>query len=118
MLLERVQIPNADQAVIEPEKLYGYLLAPSHPIGRFKAAFFLTLGYTSDNWRRLDADLRSQHLSQESTLEASAMYGQKYTIRARLEGPSGASADTVSVWVVRTGEEFPRFVTAYPEGNR
>ena len=118
MLLERVPIPNADQAVIEPEKLYGYLLAPSHPIGRFKAAFFLTLGYTSDNWRRLDADLRSQHLSQESTLEASAMYGQKYTIRARLEGPSGASADTVSVWVVRTGEEFPRFVTAYPEGNR
>jgi hypothetical protein len=113
-----VQIPNADRAVIDPVKLYGYLLAPSHPIGRFKAAFYLALGYTPDNWRRLDADLRSQHLSQEATLEASAMYGQKYTIRARLEGPSGVSADTVSVWVVRTGEEFPRFVTAYPEGSR
>ena len=70
VLQEDVQIPNADRAVIEPAKLYGYLLAPSHPI------------------------------------------------RARLEGPSGASADTVSVWVVRTGEEFPRFVTAYPEGSR
>ena len=44
--------------------------------------------------------------------------GQKYGIRARLEGPSGASADIVSAWVVRTGEEFPRFVTAYPEGSR
>ena len=118
MLLEGVRIPNADQAAIEPAKLYGYLLAPSHPIGRFKAAFFLSLGYTSDNWRRLEVDLRSQHLSQEATPEAPAMYGRKYTIRARLEGPLGVSADTVSVWVVRTGEEFPRFVTAYPEGGR
>ncbi len=113
-----MQIPNADQAVIEPAKLYGYLLAPSHPIGRFKAAFFLALGYTANKWRRLEADLRSQHLPQEATPEASAMYGQKYTIRARLEGPAGVSADTVSVWVVRTGEDFPRFVTAYPEGSR
>ena len=113
-----MQIPNADRAVIDPVKLYGYLLAPSHPVGRFKAAFFLALGYTADNWRRLEADLRNQHLPQETTPEASAFYGQKYTIRARLEGPSGLSADTVSVWVVRTGEEFPRFVTAYPEGSR
>jgi len=30
----------------------------------------------------------------------------------------GVSADAVRVWVVRTGEEFPRFVTAYPEGSR
>jgi len=118
VLEEGVRIPNTDQAVIDPAKLYGYLLAPSHPIGRFKAAFFLTLGYSSANWRRLEADLRSQHLSRQATLEAPAIYGQKYTIRARLEGPSGVSADTVSVWVVRTGETFPRFVTAYPEGNR
>ena len=106
MLQEGVQIPNADRAVIDPAKLYGYLLAPGHPVGRFKAAFFLALGYTSNDWRRLDADLRSQHLSQEATAEASAM-----------EGPSGASADIVSVWVVRRGEDFPRFVTAYPEGS-
>jgi hypothetical protein len=117
VLQNGVQIPNVDQAIIDPEKLYGYLLAPSHPIGRFKAAFFLALGYTFDNWRRLEADLRSQHLSQDAMPEGQAIYGQKYTIRARLEGPSGASADTVSVWVVRTGEEFPRFVTAYPEGS-
>ena len=32
-----------------------------------------------------------------------------------LVGPAGSLADVVSVWVVRTGEEVPRFVTAYPE---
>ena len=113
-----MQIPNADRAVIEPAKLHGYLLSPSHPIGRFKAAFFLALGYTSEDWRQLEVDLRSQHLSQDATPGERSAYGQKYTIRAMLMGPSGSSADIVSVWVVRAGKEFPRFVTAYPEGGR
>jgi hypothetical protein len=110
-----VRIPNSDHAVIDPAKLYGYLLSRSHPVGRFKAAFFHALGYSSENWRQLDADLRSQHLSRDVTIESQTPHGQKYSIRAPLVGPSGSSADMVSVWVVRTGEEAPRFVTAYPE---
>ena len=112
-----MRIPNADRAVIDPTKLHGYLLSRNHPVGRFKAAFFLALGYSSEDWHRLAADLRGQHLSQDATREERTRYGQKYAIRATLVGPSGDSADAVSVWVVRTGEEFPRFVTAYPEGG-
>ena len=110
-----MQIPNADRAVIEPAKLHGYLLSRSHPVGRFKAVFFHAFGYSSEKWRQLEADLRGQHLSRDVTLESQTPYGQKYSIRATLVGPSGSSADVVSVWVVRTGEELPRFVTAYPE---
>jgi len=55
-----LQIPNADRAVIDPAKLRAYLLSRSHPVGRFKAAFFLGLGYSAQDWRRLEADLRSQ----------------------------------------------------------
>jgi hypothetical protein len=111
-------IPNTDRAVIDPAKLHGYLLSRSHPVGRFKAAFFLRLGYSSESWRRLATDLRDQHLSQDATRGEQTRYGQKYAIRATLVGPSGGSADVVSVWVVRTGEDFPRFLTAYPEGDR
>jgi hypothetical protein len=57
----------------------------------------------------------SQHLSRDVTIESQTPYGQKYSIRAPLVGPSGSSADVVHVWAVRTGEEAPRFVTAYPE---
>lgn len=110
-------IPNADRAVIDPRKLHGYLLSRSHQVGRFKAAFFLALGYSPEDWRRLEADLRSEHLTQDATAEARTSYGRKYTIRATLVGPSGDSADILSVWFVRRGEEFPRFVTAYPEGG-
>ena len=82
-------IPNAARAVIEPAKLHAYLLARNHPIGRFKATFFLMLGYSSDNWPQLEADLRSQHLSQDVTTDEPTAYGQKYTIRATLVGAIG-----------------------------
>jgi hypothetical protein len=52
-------IPNADRAIIDPAKLHWYLISRSHPVGRFKAAFFLALGYSPEDWRRLEADLRS-----------------------------------------------------------
>ncbi len=110
-------IPNADRAVVEPAKLHDYLLSRTHPIGRFKATFFQALGYSAEDWSRLEADLRSQHLSEEATGDQPTPYGQKYVIRATLVGPTGAAAALVSVWVVRAGEDFARFVTAYPEGG-
>lgn len=110
-------IPNADRAVIEPAKLHEYLLSRTHPIGRFKAAFFRALGYSSTDWRQLEADLRNQHLPREADADEPTPYGRKYVIRATLVGPSAASAALVSVWVVRVGEDFARFVTAYPEGG-
>lgn len=107
-------IPNADQAVIEPEKLYGYLLSRAHPIGKFKARFFNAIGYWSDSWKRLEADLRTQHLSKTARLAGSTRYGQKYEIRAILQGPIGRPALVVSVWVIPAGEDRPRLITAYP----
>jgi N-acetylglutamate synthase-like GNAT family acetyltransferase len=54
-----VKLPNPDQAVIQDEKLQGYLLSRAHLVGRFKAAFFNALGYESVNWERLESDIRS-----------------------------------------------------------
>jgi Domain of unknown function (DUF6883) len=113
-----LRIPNADRAVIEPAKLHDYLLSRGHAVGRFKASFFLALGYSADTWRQLESDLRGQHLSRDATAEPPTDYGRKHAIRDTLVGPSGQSAEVVSVWVVRTGEDFPLFVTAYPEGGR
>jgi 6-phosphogluconolactonase (cycloisomerase 2 family) len=48
------------------------------------------------------------HLSQDVRLEGQTPYGRKYSIHATLVGPSGSSADMVSVWIVRTGDELPR----------
>jgi hypothetical protein len=109
-----VLIPHADQATIDPGKIRDYLLASTHPIGRFKARFFLALGFTTDRWAELAEALRIQHLTQEAEAAPATVYGQKYTIRAILNGPTGQSAMVVSVWFIPTGGQEPRFVTAYP----
>ena len=109
-------MPNAEHAIIEQCKLEGYLLSEVHPVGRFKARFFAGLGFTADNWRELDAALRSQHLPESATPGPVEAFGQSFTIRAILKGPGG-SAPVTSVWFVRTGEAVARFVTAYPGGR-
>jgi hypothetical protein len=80
-----------------------YVLSPYHPVGRFKARFFAALG--------------EQHLTQDAGAVGDDAYGRTFAIRAILQGPTG-SAPVVSVWFIRTGEDFPRFVTAYPGGSK
>ena len=111
-------LPNADDAVIEPEKVRDYLLSTEHPHGRFKARFFIALGFRGERWEELASALRTQHLTQEAQPVAVAAEGQKFKIRAMLVGPDGESAAVVSIWFVRPGETVPRFVTAYPGGRQ
>lgn len=112
-----MQLPNADQAVIDPQKLHGYLLSTSHPVGRFKARFFAALGYVAEGWREFESDLRTQHLTQDAEVSESMPEGQLFTIRAILNGRNGRSALVLSVWFVAAGAGVPRFVTAYPGGS-
>jgi hypothetical protein len=112
-----VLLPNPDRALIDPIKLHGYLLSTTHPIGRFKSRFFAALGFTADRWQELDAALRLQHLTQDAGFRGTSAHGQLFTIHAMLEGRLSAAA-VVSVWLVRTAEDYPRFVTAYPGGSQ
>ena len=76
-----MKLPEAERAVIEPAKIRDYLLSTSHPVGRFKAPFFSSLGYTNANWRRLVEDLRDLALTGDAELGRDSPYGQKYEIR-------------------------------------
>jgi hypothetical protein len=109
-----VKLPNADQAVVEPEKVRDYLLSPHHPIGKFKAAFFARLGYFQAQWEALADDLRSVASLHDALPGQPSQFGLKFEISAILTGPSGKSAHIVTVWMVRHGEQVARFVTATP----
>jgi uncharacterized protein DUF6883 len=113
-----VRLPDADQAIIDPLKVHGYLLSPTHPIGRFKAGFFAALGYAAERWQELEADVRAQHLTQDAELSGSLPAGKLFTIRAILKGRNGQSAVVLSVWFVPSAGGPPRFVTAYPGGSK
>jgi hypothetical protein len=111
---QRLKLPNPHNAVIDDAKLRDYLVSRTHPVGRFKAAFFGVLGYTQENWQQLAEDLRRQHLPHDAELGERVRYGQKYRILAEMRGPSGRTANVESIWIVLENEAFPRFVTAYP----
>ena len=108
-----MRVPNAERAVIDPAKIRDYLLSTSHPVGRFKARFFVGLGFRADDGSAFAQALRDQHLTREADATEPDQYGQRFVIRAILQGPA-VGAPVVSVWFVRTGEDFARFVTAYP----
>ena len=108
---------SAKDAVIPPEKLSRYILSPIHPDGRTKAQYLAQIGYSEGDGPRLEADLRSQHLSREARPGKLSPYGQKYEILGPLTGPNGATVWVRTVWIVRAGENAPRLVTLVPEGT-
>ena len=113
-----MRLPNADHAVIDEAKVRGYLLSSEHPVGRFKAVFFRGLGFRPEDWQLLGAALVTHALSGEATPEPPSVYGQKFRVRAMLQGPSGRSELLLSVWIIRPGEDVPRLVTAFPGLSR
>ncbi len=100
-------LPGVDRAQIEPAKIRDYLLSTSHPVGRFKAAFFATLGYSSPGWETLADDIRKLIVSQPATLGAECPYGQKYEVFGKITRPSGKQADLVTIWIVLESEGIP-----------
>ena len=48
---------HADHAIVDDAKVCDYLLSDTHPVGRFKARVFRSLGYTVESWIRLRDDL-------------------------------------------------------------
>lgn len=109
-----MRLPNIDRAIIEPAKIRDYLLLQDHPSGRHKAEVFRSLGYHTGTWEQLVEDLRTQHLLLDATPRLRDEYGQRYEIRGRLRGPNGRAGKFVSAWFIKTGDDVPRFLSAYP----
>lgn len=95
-------------------KVRDYLLSPSHPVGRFKASFFVALGFSVTDWEVLRSALLNLAGSTEAVLAERSPFGQKYEVRGILQGPSGRQAIVVTVWMLPNGRDFAHFVTAFP----
>ena len=74
---------------------------------------FAQLGFDHRNWTVLQDELY-RFAKQEAQLGGATRFGQKYVVPDTIQGPSGRFARLVVVWIVLNGEDFPRFVTAYP----
>jgi hypothetical protein len=109
-----MKLPNAERASIPSQKIIGYLLSFSHRDGRSKAAFFSRFGFAADAWQRLARALRQHAVDHEVSKVEDSPFGTRYVIEGTIVTPDRRNPIIRSVWFIETGEEIPRFVTAYP----
>jgi hypothetical protein len=108
-----MKLPNPDRAIIPFEKLEGYSLNPEHSEGRHKAIVFqAALNIGLEAAEELRSALLQAIKTQEVTLAAQTLYGQKYRLDFEMTYQE-KQAIIRSVWIVRQGEDFPRLVTCY-----
>ena len=103
-------------ALIATEKLTKYLLV-KRPVGD-KSEFLRQAGYTLDNWRQLEQDIRQQILSQEAVPIEQTRYGEYFEIRASLRGPHGVAVNVRTVWMRESSSGVTKFITLYPDRGR
>ena len=108
-------LPHADHAIVDEAKICDYLLSDTHPVGRFKARVFRSLGYSVESWTRLRDDLLHHGLTGTLKRIESSTYGMKVVISATLKGLNGTSRPFRTVWMFHDQSRRPRLVTAFPE---
>ena len=109
-----MQLPNRALAIIAQEKLTQYLLNTRHKRGGTKAQLLAQFGYAVQNWRQLEADIRSG-LDTEVDLVRPTEYGMRYEIHMTLQTPLGVPLTVRTIWQIDDGREVPRLITLYPD---
>lgn len=108
-----MKLPNAERAFVDLAKLRDYSLNPEHKEGKHKARVFAAaLGLKSNDAEWLRDKLLEIANSEDCRLGRKTDYGQRYLIEFELSH-EGKSAPLRSIWIIRTGENFPRLVTCY-----
>lgn len=109
-----MQLPNADRAIVDEKKIVEYLLSPSHPDGREKAKFFAAFGFSLHHWRVLASALGQQCRRHPVAKAVESPHGIRYSVDGSIETPSGKKPTIRTVWIVESGRETPRLITAHP----
>ena len=107
------RLPHGDEAILDIRKIEDYCLSSSHPRGRHKARVFreaLGLQRSDGVW------LRGILLEAARSSEASSISIDPWGTHWRLDATvrrQEKSAVVRTIWIVRTGENEPRFVTCW-----
>jgi hypothetical protein len=102
-------VPNISAAIVDPQKLYGYLLSPDHPVGRHKSRVFAGCGYARHNADELIAELKRVLQSGQLVDVVESFYGSKYIVEGDLRCSSGYALAIRTVWIVEAETGIPGF---------
>jgi filamentous hemagglutinin len=108
------KLPRVANAILDDRKLTHYLLSTAHPTGASKGKFFISFGFSPENWGGLKSALLNHPQSNPVTNQESNPFGQKFEVSCSLVTPDGRNPCIISVWIVEPPDRNPRFITAYP----
>ncbi len=109
-----MKLPDRASAIVDENKITGYLLSATHPQGRYKAAFFRSFGFAPERWAELRDALRRHAAGQPVSGVHDTPFGTRYTVDGPLVCPDGRAPMVRTIWFIATGERIARLVTAYP----
>jgi hypothetical protein len=107
------RLPNSHLAILDLRKLEDYCLSPLHPRGRHKARVFrdaIGIGQSEAGWLR-DALMTAVRQADATELERDAV-GDRWRVDVRV-ARQNREIVIRTIWIIRAGEEPPRFVTCW-----
>ena len=108
-----MKLPNAERAFVDVRKLRDYCLNAEHPRGQHKARVFKgVLGWTADQAEDVRQRLLEAVLLEDADFLGADDYGQRYALDFLVQG-AGTVATVRSLWIIRHGEDYPRFTSCY-----
>ena len=108
-----MKLPHAEQAVVDVRKLRDYCLNDEHPRGQHKARVFKSaLGWTAVQAEEMRRRLLEAALHEDASFLGADDYGQRYALDFAVQDAGGV-VTVRSLWIVRPGEDFPRFTSCY-----
>jgi len=102
------------RCVIPEEKVRDYLLNSEHLNGSGKAAFFVSQGFSRENFTELSEALKEHYLTNDLVEVDSDEWGIRFECKGLLKTPSGKNPIVISAWIQGPEDEVPRLVSAYP----
>jgi len=107
-------LPNSSTAYVEQKKITQYLLNLAHKEGGPKARFFLSHGFTVEDWKGLHDALVAQGQGNPVVKVVESGFGKRYTVQCKCPAPSQKDPCIRSVWEIQTAGSPPRLITAHP----
>lgn len=106
-------LPNAEEAIIEVEKLRDYCLNRNHPRGKHKARILeAALGITQEDSGELRQVILSEIRTAECEFGELDEYGSRYTVDLEMKR-NKRTAIVRTGWIIKSGEKAPRLTTCF-----
>lgn len=109
-----MHLPNASNCSIAEAKLIGYLLSEVHPEGAPKAQFLKSFGFSGAAPETLRSALIDHARQGHVTASRQTEFGTVFEINGHLPSPDGRNPWMLVVWMIETGTDYPRLITAVP----